>query len=55
MYSLFLTNPDDYKSSVAAGMHSNNYNHPFNKEYDLMADRWFAAIEALKLKERPKR
>jgi lysophospholipase L1-like esterase len=55
MYSLFLTDLNNYESPVAPGKHSNNYNHPFNKEYDLMADRWFAAIEALKLKERPKR
>jgi lysophospholipase L1-like esterase len=52
MYSLFLIDPDDYESGVAPGKHSNNYNHPFNEEYDLMADRWFAAIEALQLKRR---
>ena len=55
MYSLFLTNPNDYESAVAPGKHSNNFNHPFNKEYDLMADRWFVAMEALKLEERSKR
>ena len=47
MYSLFLTDSNDYESPVAPGKHSNNYNHPFNEEYDLMADRWFAAIEGL--------
>ena len=51
MYSLFLTDLNNYESPVAPGKHSNNYNHPFNKEYDLMADRWFAAIEALELKQ----
>ena len=55
MYSLLLTNPNDYESAVAPGKHSNNFNHPFNKEYDLMADRWFVAMEALKLEERSKR
>jgi|TARA_B110000305_G_C19106993_1_gene477957 lysophospholipase L1-like esterase len=52
MYSLFLTDPSNYESPVASGKHSNNYNHPFNTEYDLMADRWFATIEALELEER---
>lgn len=51
MYSLFLTDCNDYESPVAPGKHSNNYNHPFNAEYELMADRWFEAIEALDLKE----
>ena len=51
MYSLFLTDINDYESPVAPGKHSNNYNHPFNEEYNLMADRWFAAIEALGLKK----
>lgn len=51
MYSLFLKDPDNYESAVAPDKHSNKYNHPFNEEYDLMADRWFAAIEALELKE----
>ena len=49
MYSLFLSDPNDYESPVAPGKHSNNINHPYNAEYDLMADRWFAAIEALDL------
>ena len=51
MYSLSLTNPNDYESAVAPGKHSNNYNHPFNEEYDLMADRWFAEIEVLGLEK----
>ena len=51
MYSLFLTDINDYESPVAPGKHSNNYNHPFNEEYDLMADRWFAAIKKLGLKQ----
>ena len=51
MYSLFLSDPDNYESAVAPDKHSNKFNHPFNEEYDLMADRWFAAIEALELKE----
>ncbi len=51
MYSLFLTDPNDYESAVAPGMHSNTFNHPYNREYDLMADRWFAAIEALDLEK----
>jgi hypothetical protein len=55
MYSLFVTDTRDYESAVAPGKHSNNYNHPFNEEYDLMADRWFAAMEALDFEERPKR
>ena len=52
MYSLFLTDPNDYESPVAPGMHSNGFNHPYNKEYDLMGERWFAAIEALELRKR---
>lgn len=52
MYSLFLTDRNDYESPVAPGKHSNNYNHPFNAEYALMADRWFEAIEALGLKDK---
>lgn len=55
MYSLFLTDSGNYESPVAPGKHSNNYNHPFNTEYNLMADRWFASIEALELEERRKR
>ncbi|WDE99391.1 alpha/beta hydrolase fold domain-containing protein [Lentisphaera profundi] len=51
MYSLFLTDINDYESVVAPGKHSNNYNHPHNAEYELMADRWFATIEALELKK----
>ena len=50
MYSLFLTDINNYESVVAEGKHSNNFNHPFNEEYDLMADRWFASIEKLNLK-----
>ena len=49
MYSLFLTDINDYESAIAPDKHSNGFNHPFNEEYDLMADRWFAAIEALEL------
>jgi len=52
MYSLFLTDPNDYESAVAPGMHSNKINHPYNREYDLMAERWFAAIETLGLEKR---
>ena len=52
MYSLFLTDPNDYGSAVAPGKHSNGFNHPFNAEYDLMAKRWFAAIEALGIEKR---
>ena len=52
MYSFFLTDSADYQSAVAPAKHSN---HPFNREYDLMADRWFATIEALELEGRPKR
>jgi lysophospholipase L1-like esterase len=52
MYSLFLTDPNDYESDVAPGKHSNGFNHPFNEEYELMAQRWFAAIEALNLDKR---
>jgi len=51
MYSLFLTDPADYSSAVAPNKHSNNVNHPYNAEYDLMADRWFEAIEALGLQK----
>jgi len=51
MYSLFLTDIHDYESAVAPGKHSNNYNHPFNGDYDRMADRWFAAIEVLGLEK----
>ena len=51
MYSLFLTDINNYESAVAPGKHSNNYNHPFNEEYDLMADRWFEAIEVLGLEK----
>jgi lysophospholipase L1-like esterase len=51
MYSLFLTDMNDYESVVAPGKHSNNFNHPYNEEYDLMADRWFAAIEGLGLEK----
>jgi len=47
MYSIFLMDSNDYESAVAPGKHSNNYNHPYNAGYDLMAERWFAAIEAL--------
>jgi hypothetical protein len=54
MYSLFLTDRNNYESSVAPAKHSNNFNHPFNEEYDLMADRWFAAIEALGLEKNSK-
>lgn len=50
MYSLFLTDSNDCTSAVVPGMHSNRYNHPWNKEYELIARRWFAAIEALNLK-----
>ena len=49
MYSLFLTDDNDYASAVALGKHSNNFNHPWNAEYELMARRWFLAIEALNL------
>lgn len=55
MYSLFLTDINNYESAVAPGKHSNHYNHPGNAEYEQMADRWFAAIEALELEARPKR
>jgi lysophospholipase L1-like esterase len=55
MYSLSLTDPSNYESPVASGKHSNNYNHPFNTEYDLMADRWFASIEALEINGRSNR
>ena len=51
MYSLFLTDPNDYGSAVAPNKHSNGFNHPFNEEYDLMAERWFAAIEALNINQ----
>jgi len=51
MYSLFLNDFNNYESPVAPGKHSNNYNHPFNEEYDLMADRWFAEIEVLGLEK----
>lgn len=51
MYSLFLTDMNDYASAIASGKHSNHYNHPTNEVYDLMADRWFAAIEALGLEK----
>lgn len=52
MYSMFLTDPADYTSAVAIGRHSNSYNHPWNQSvggagYDVMAQRWFDAIEAL--------
>jgi lysophospholipase L1-like esterase len=49
MYSLFLKDTNNYESVVAGGKHSNSFNHPFNEEYDLMADRWFASIEKLNL------
>ncbi|MBT3191726.1 MAG: hypothetical protein HN341_04155 [Verrucomicrobia bacterium] len=53
MYSLFLTDHRDYESAVAPNRHSNKYNHPYNREYELMAKRWFAAIEALNLEKHP--
>jgi len=55
MYSLFLTDPNDYESPVAPDKHSNKFNHPYNAEYDLMAERWFSGIEALGLSDRPER
>ena len=54
MYSMFLTDTNNYESAVATGRHSNGYNHPWNEAvagagYDTMAQRWFGAIDALSL------
>lgn len=54
LYSMFLTDPNDYTSAVALNRHSNNYNHPWNVAvdgagYDTMAQQWFDAIEALNI------
>ncbi len=49
LYSLFLSDPSDYSSAIEAGVLANNFNHPDNPHYDLMAQRWFEAIEALGL------
>jgi lysophospholipase L1-like esterase len=49
LYSLFLTDPNNYSSAIAPGVLSNNINHPDNAHYDLMAQRWFEGIEALGL------
>lgn len=47
LYSLFLTDPGNYASAIAPNVLSNNINHPDNTHYDLMAQAWFDAIEAL--------
>lgn len=52
MYSLFLTDPENHEASIAEGVHSNYFNHPWNSGvagYDAMARRWFEGIEALDL------
>ena len=49
LYSLFLTNPNDYSSTIAPNVLANNINHPDNPHYDLMAQEWFKGIEALGL------
>jgi hypothetical protein len=41
--------PEDYQSAIAPNKHSNHFNHPSNEVYEQMAERWFAAIEALEL------
>jgi hypothetical protein len=49
LYSLFLTNPNDYSSAITPGVLANGINHPDNPHYDLMAQAWFDGIEALDL------
>ena len=49
LYSLFLTNPNDYSSAIAPNVLSNGINHPDNPHYDLMAQEWFNGIGALGL------
>ncbi len=49
LYSLFLTDPNNYGSAIQAGVLSNNINHPDNPRYDLMAQEWFEGIGALGL------
>lgn len=49
LYSLFLTNTNDYSSAIAPNVLSNGINHPDNTHYDLMAQKWFEGIDALGL------
>jgi len=49
LYSLFLTNPNDYASAIAPNVLANDINHPDNPHYELMAQEWFNGIEALGL------
>jgi len=49
LYSLFLTNPNDYASAIAPNVLANGINHPDNPHYELMAQEWFNGIEALGL------
>ena len=49
LYSLFLTNPNDYTSAIAPNVLANGINHPDNPHYDLMAQAWFTGIETLGL------
>ena len=49
LYSLFLTNPNDYASAITPNVLANGINHPDNAHYDLMAQEWFNGIEALGL------
>lgn len=48
LYSLFLSDPNNYGSSIKAGMHS-TANHPNNTAYQQMAEAWFQGIESLSL------
>lgn len=45
-YKHFLTNPSDPKS-INPALFSNGINHPDTATYDLMADTWFAGIQAM--------
>lgn len=45
-YKHFLTDPSDPKS-INPALLSNGKNHPDNATYDLMADTWFAGLQAI--------
>jgi len=49
LYSLFLTDPNNYASAIQSVVLANNLNHPNNAQYDLMAQEWFEGIESLGL------
>lgn len=45
-YANFLTNSGD-PTSINPALFSNGFNHPSNPAYDLMAETWFAGIQAV--------